>query len=218
MMRVRVSHLEAYRRLVAEEYGDSADDLILDVQAWQKGWERSARNWKMDAGTAWHACLSNHPDAMCYGPEWGYGNYRFRSEDVYAAQAHQGPGFREVTARRVFETRRGPVEVKATCDHLWGRTVRDAKTKFGTPDAGAYDLSLQWRFYLLLFHADAFVYDLFAMRDPDDAGLCVLRETVSFRLWRYPDLERECRSWLERFVDWADSHDLLSRTAAGATA
>lgn len=218
MFRVRVSHLEAFRRLVAEDFGDGEAELVEDVRAWQQGREREGCSWQMAAGTAWHSVLANDADACCYGDEWASGQYRFRSKDVYAALDHQGPGLREVTVRRTFDTRHGPVEVKGTADHVHGLTIRDAKTKFGTPSAADYDLSLQWGWYLYLFDAQCFVYDLFHMKDPDDAGLCVLRDVVSFRLWRYPAMERDLLAWLGRFTDWAESRGITGRAAAATSA
>jgi hypothetical protein len=131
---------------------------------------------------------------------------------VYAALDLQGPGLREVTARKLFHTPHGPVLLQGTCDHINGLAIRDAKCRFSTPAVADYEPSLQWRLYVLLFHATSFTYDLFAMREPDDAGLVVVRETLSCRFWRYAALEADCQRWLLSFADWAEARGLFAPT------
>lgn len=211
MISVRVSTLESFRRVADTSYGDE-HELVEYVRHGQT----SEPNWMMAAGTAWHRALAGEsPDFLDIETgHWHYGDWLFRNDDVTDAREHVGPGLCEVTARRVFRTPVGNVEVRGTCDRIRGLYVRDAKAKFTTPDAKDYEPSLQWRFYLLLHGAARFTYDLFAFRDPGDKQLCELRGIESFNFWRYSGLEWECQSWLVRFVEWADSRNLLGFLAA----
>lgn len=207
MMRLRVSTLEAYRRVLQTEYGDEAE-LAADIRA---GQDTPAKNWMMSAGTLWHAALEHHATAGVPDdtPHLISGNLTFAADAVRSALALRGPGLCEVTARRRIDTPFGRVELKGTCDHILGRVVRDAKAKWSTPDPRDYEVSIQWRAYLWLFDADRFTYDLFAFRDPDAVGYCELRETVSFSLWRYPGMEREVLEWVDSFLRWAADRYLL---------
>lgn len=219
MIRLRVSTLEEYRRLVMTDFG-SESELVDRLKRGQ--WVDGPSNWQMDAGTAWHAVLADpirhksiafdkdgKPRSVYVGgsPEKDT-EYEFDGEAVHAALRHQVPGLREVTGRKVFTVGGTPVQVQGTCDHIRGLFIRDSKAKFSTPEARAYQPSLQWRFYLSIFDAASFTYDLFDFADPKER-YCRLKDIVSFRLWAYPDLDLECRDWIGRFLSWADGRKLL---------
>lgn len=204
MIRLRVSTLEAFRRVVATEWGDEAE-LAERIERGQ--WAEGPSNWMMDAGTALHRILEGKADEGCDGALFS-GAYCFDQTAANAILRHQGPGVRELTARRVFDLGGRKVEVEGTADHARGLVLRDAKTKFTTPDAKDYEPSLQWRYYLQIHGARLFVYDLCHFADPKD-GYCEFKGIVSFRFWTYPGLEEECRVWLARFLDWAESRKLL---------
>lgn len=262
MIRVRVSTIESFRRVLQTEY--ATEEELSD---YVRHGQNSVPNWQMEAGTAWHALLERDDviavrPAMCLRKteagnwftdepkaraaaalkrqatgdptiihfacgacgKWHLGRptgdeelaghvlsgaYSFARAAWAEARQLRGPGLCEVTARRRIDTDVGEVELKGTCDHIRGRAIRDAKAKFSSPDPRDYEASVQWRAYLWLFDADRFTYDLFAFRDPDEAGHCELRETVSFNLWRYPGLESDVRGWVQAFARWAADRGLL---------
>lgn len=213
MIRLRVSTLESFRQVMQTDYGSEAE-LIERLKRGQ--WAEGPTKWQMDAGTSWHAVLAD-PFGCRQGADgpkgessvWcESGDYWFSTDDVSEALAHVGPGLREVTGRTIFQVGREWIEVEGTADRIQGNTIRDAKTKFSTPDARDYEQSLQWRFYLLIHGAEKFTYDLFDFRDPKD-GYCELKGIVSFSFWRYADLYRDCLRWIDEFLHWAGSRNLL---------
>jgi hypothetical protein len=221
MFHVRVSTIERFRAVLQTDYAFE-HELIDSIRAGQDG---PAGNWRMAAGEAWHRVLESddplpadpdlRPDDMASLTEYqggvtvGFGEFSFDAEAVSRARLVRGPGLMEVTGRKIYSTEHGPVLVKGTADHVHGRRIRDAKTKFGDPDPRDYELSLQWRFYLDIFDADQFTYDLFEFRDPSDEGFCELKNVVVFSFWRYSNLARELAEWVRAFADWAGRRNLL---------
>ena len=136
------------------------------------------------------------------------GDYRFYDTDVATAQRHVGPGVCEVPGSLLVDVAGYQVLLTGTCDRFHGLTIRDAKTKFSPPDARDYEHSLQWRAYLWIFGAQKFLYDLFAMTEPDSTGLSCLGNIVTFGYWRYPGMEQDVTGWLSSFIRWADSKGL----------
>jgi hypothetical protein len=213
MIRLRTSTLESYRRVVAG-YG-SEKDLAETLERGQ--WVDGPSNWMMQAGTAWHRALAREQpdgrnpiqDTAGHGDLLRFGEWCFDSRDVEQALTYRGPGLCEVTARQTWTVGGRQVQVEGTADWVRGLGIRDAKTKFTPPDPLDYVSSLQWRFYLLLQQAQWFTYDLFSFKDPDDFGYCAMKDVMSFRLWRYPQLDADCSTWLHRFLGWAAGRGLL---------
>lgn len=247
MIRVRVSLLEAFRRCVETEYGDEAS-VIRTVTG-----NPDPPNWRMRAGTAFHALLARPRAEMCAKKRergnyyllqsaaeaeaarltgrsgetigafrcmecgcWHVGKqlfvhaggYHFDDHAVDEARRHVGPGLCEVKALRTWQVGPHAVNVVAQADHVRGLALIEHKTKFSPPDPKDYEASLQWRFYLQVHGAAVLRYCLWHFADPKD-GYCELRDVVSFRVWPYAGLEADCRAWLTRFVEWAESRQLL---------
>lgn len=208
-MRVSTSTIDSYRYLLEHDHA-SEDELVAQVQG-----KPFVKKWQMDAGTAWHSVLEDPHTHICYAqsanePDEYYrsGEYAFSAQAVDSAVMLIGPGVWEVKATRLFGTPYGAVNVVAKVDHLNGLIVTENKTKFSQPDARDYDGSVQWRMYCLIHDAQAVQYNLFDFSDPKN-GYCELRNILSFRFFPYPDLEKDCRRWLNRFLDWAASKNLL---------
>jgi hypothetical protein len=108
----------------------------------------------------------------------------------------------------VYDTPFGPVRVTGELDHLCGEVVTDVKAKWTPIDPQEYEPSLQWRFYLSLTESRAFRYCVYQFADPDELGYCRLKDTASFRFWRYAELERDCIEWAGRFSAWAYGNGL----------
>lgn len=227
MIRLRVSSIESFRRVVATPYGDEAElcERIVRGQ-----WADHAANYQMRVGTAFHAVLADpirhgQIEADAAGvPTQVYrsGDFTFAGADVQRALAHVGPGACELTGRATFDVGGRAVEVEGTCDRIRGLLVRDAKVKFAPADARDYEASLQWRFYLAIHGAAAFAYDLFACRCSDPAGgRCDIGDITTFRFWRYPNLDADLRGWLADFLAWTDARGLtghLERDGRNAAA
>lgn len=207
MIRVWVTLLESFRRVLETEWGRESE--VIDAI---RGAPR-ATSWQMEAGTAWHKALEADP--IIADPHWTNpdeliesGAFSFLAGDVHAAQEAIGPGLWEVPGTRVFDVGGLPVEVSGRLDHVRGLVIQDQKAKFSSADARDYEDSLQWRLYLLIHGGACFRYNLWSFRDPKD-GLCELRDVLSFRFWPYAGMEGDCLQLMERFVDWARSRNLL---------
>jgi hypothetical protein len=212
MMKARVSTIESYRRLVENQYGDE-DEMEADlIDSIRKGQDTPAKSWQMEAGTAWHKTLQFWGPQMATGLSVngyiGMGKFVFSGDAVREAVTLRGPGILEQRSESAFYTTRGPLVVTGQADHWLGMTIRDAKTKFSTPDASDYEPSLQWRFYLRLFNCRQFVYDLFHFKDPDETGFCELKNVLSFSFWSYCEMPQDLLMWCERFTQWADHKGL----------
>lgn len=202
-LRVSVTTLESFRRLLQTEYG-SEEELIAQIMG--KPFEPT---WQMRAGTAWHACLEKHPRTGAYALCTS-GGFSFSALHVCEALGHIGPGIWEVKAARVFDIGWHHANVVAQTDHCRGLLIQDNKTKFSPADARDYEASLQWRFYLAIHGAPRLRYNLFSFKDPDEQGYCELKDILSFSFWDYAGLESDCRFWLTEFLLWAGSKNLLS--------
>lgn len=200
MLRIRVSTIDSFRLACETEWKD-AGELCDYIRAGQT----SEPSWQMAAGTAWHAALEGQTAENVTPERVAYGGYWFDRTAVRRAQEHRGAGVMEMTN---YGTMCG-VQIKGTCDHARGLELRDAKTKFSTPDVTFYESALQWRFYLWLFACERFTYDLFHMKDPDAAGYCELRSIQSVTFYRYPTMIDDLTAWVRRFLDWAGPLDLL---------
>lgn len=211
MIRLRTSTLEQFRGVMQTDYSSELD-LLERIRRGQ--WADGPTNENMDAGTAWHAVLADplRHSQIAFGPEgapfsrYESGGFYFDAEAVHAALKHQGPGLREVTARKVFDP--SGVQVEGTCDHIRGLHLRDAKMTFDTPDSKRYEPSLQWRLYCLIHGCESFAYDVCSFADPKD-GYCRLKDIVSFRFWSYPQMGNDCKDWIGNFLSWASGRGLI---------
>lgn len=207
MLRTRVSTLEQFRRCVQTEYG-SEDELALAIRG-----QPVAPSWAMNRGTELHRLLASEDhNVVRYGVQRDDqpSQYRFHGHEILQLRQYIGEGLWEVEQRRIFDAGDDLCEVKGTADWLWGNIVQDQKCKTSVPDPRDYEDSLQWRFYLLIHGADVFRYNLFYFDKPDDNHWSRLNDVCSVSFWRYPGLERDCKDWLARFLDWCESNGLLS--------
>lgn len=232
MLRLRVSTLDSFMRVLTTDYAQESE-LIDRMKRGQ--WTDSDKGWMPRAGSAFHKCCEDPIGTSEIAfDEQGKpfkrhrsGDYFFAPDAVEGVRRLQGPGIRELKAVKVM----AGVEIEGTTDHIRGLYLRDIKTKFTTIDARSYEDSLQWRFYLWLHDCEAFTYDLCAFKEPqgvermygdntdvsyegDPTGFCELREVASVRFWRYPGMEAELTGWVRRFREWASDRGLLNERRA----
>ncbi len=103
---------------------------------------------------------------------------------------------REVKAELPMMTPSGPVTLVGKVDGLIGRVVRDQKLTERW-DAERYFDSLQWRAYLVLFDAKAFVYDVFQCKRDEDDRYVTVTEYHPVTFYGYPDIRKD----VQRAVD-----------------
>lgn len=104
----------------------------------------------------------------------------------------------------------GDVVVTGCADMIDGFEIRDIKTKYSEPYDTEYIESAQWRYYMEMFGADAFHFDLFHFHDYNDdkhgtdvRGLLLTRHEPAITCHYYNQLETDNRRLLEEFVKWA---------------
>lgn len=110
----------------------------------------------------------------------------------------------------------GNVVVTGCADMIDGCEIRDIKTKYSSVCDADYIDSCQWRFYLELFEADTFHFDLFVFNGYDKdkhkgdvRGLPLNRYEPAITCHRYPQMEQENKALLESFIQWAEYRGLM---------
>lgn len=113
----------------------------------------------------------------------------------------------------------GDLVVTGCADMIDGFEIRDIKTKYSEPNDKDYIDSAQWRFYLEMFGAETFHFDLFQFKDynkdkhgTDVRGLQLVRYTPPITCHYYRGMEDDNRRLVDEFVKWAkcrNVYDLL---------
>lgn len=182
-MRARVSNIEAFRRWDAE--GKSSADFLASLSA--------PSTTAMAAGTAFHKALEL---ASPGDHETLYANgYTFHMPDAELVL----PDIREL---RGF-TNYGPLQVTGCVDILVGKRIEDHKTT-ARFDAERYTEGYQWRFYLDLFGADVFRWNVFEIREVKPMVYQVA-DPQFLTAYRYPGLHRDCERLAGDFYEFMAS-------------
>lgn len=185
-MLARVSNLETFRRWREDE--DSTVDNLIDQLL---GFEPTPA---MLAGTAFHKALETARP----------GEYEQLSANGYTFLLPEGtlvlPEIREL---RGFK-RYGDLTVTGCVDILDGKRVDDHKTT-ARFDAERYLAGYQWRFYLDIFEADVFRWNVFEVRNTK--GLIYeVSDPQTLEVYRYPGLERDCERLAAEFHAFMRDH------------
>lgn len=109
----------------------------------------------------------------------------------------------------------GDAVITGCADMIDGVEIRDIKTKYSYPSDADYINSCQWRFYLQLFNADVFHFDLFIFEGYDKdkhgydvRGLPLKRYEPSITCYRYDGMEQDNMNLLHSFLEWAEYRNL----------
>lgn len=104
----------------------------------------------------------------------------------------------------------GEIVVTGCADMIDGFELRDIKTKYSQPNDADYINSAQWRFYLELFGADTFHFDLFCFEGynidkhgMDVRGIPLTRYNPPITCHWYNGLTQDNQRLVEEFVKWA---------------
>lgn len=199
MLSARVSNLESYRQWKEEE------DLGL-------GWliERifeSKPSPAMLAGTAFHKALEL-ADYTSFETMSANG-YTFHIECDCELEV---PKIREIRGFKKY----GDLDVSGQCDAINGRIVTDYKTT-GYFDADRYMSGYQWRYYLDIFEADVFRWQIFEIKpvvdakiprefdqfeDHQDSKEYVVRSHHQLEQKRYPDMHADCMKLAKEYAEF----------------
>lgn len=187
-MLARVSHIETFRRWRLDEDQDAAD-LVARLMGFQP-------TEAMLAGTAFHKALE---DAVPGDYDRLEANgYTFLLPDAEIAL----PDVRELRAYGGY----GPLSVTGQVDALHGKRVEDHKTTASFRPDG-YLEGCQWRFYLDIFGADVFrwnVFEIVPVRDEDKTY--TVKPPHTLEQYRYPGLHDDCMALAADFYEFAAIH------------
>ncbi len=186
MITARVSHVSAYARWKQDE--DAGIGWLLASILTDKPTEAMLK------GTAFHKFLE-HAAAGSETDQITIDGYTFAfvgEFDLYL------PTMRE--QRRNIDY--GGIIVSGQCDAIEGGTIYDHKSteRF---DAENYLESWQWRFYLDIFNADRFVWNVWEMnelKEPKSYGVHHLHPLTQYR---YPSLHADCVAMAQEYRDFA---------------
>lgn len=192
-MLARVSNIEAYRQwknwrpLFDGQEEPTVEDLVRFITVD----EPSAA---MRAGTAFHRAMELAPDGD--HEEFEANGYRFILPDAELSV----PAVREMRAYGTY----GGLEVTGQVDAIHGKIVFDHKTtsKF---DPERYLDGCQWKFYLDLFEADQFQWNIFLIKEEEPQVYRVAKPHV-LKAYRYPGLRADCEALAADYLDFARVH------------
>lgn len=185
-MLARVSNIEAFR-----QWREREDQTVEDLIQWITV---DAPSPAMQAGTAFHRALELATP----------GEYETLHANGYAFHMPDGtlalPTIRELRAFANY----GPLQVTGQVDGLHGKVVMDHKTT-ARFDAERYLDGYQWRFYLDLFGADVFRWNVFEIREikPLVYEVC---DPQYLTAYRYPGLHADCVRLAAEFYEFARAH------------
>lgn len=183
-MLTRVSNIETFRRWRLDEEQDAAD-LVARLTDFQP-------TEAMLAGTAFHKALEDAVPGE-YDQLHSHG-YTFLLPDAEIAL----PDIRELRAYGRY----GDLQVTGQVDALHGKRVEDHKTTASFRPDG-YLEGCQWRFYLDLFGADVFRWNVFEISPVRDSPMTYqVKPPHLLEQCRYPGLHEDCMALASDFHDF----------------
>jgi hypothetical protein len=195
MITARVSHVAAFARWKEDEempLGVLINQITSNVQT-----------ESMAKGTAFHkfleyACSGSETDAVTLD---GYTFYFTGEFDLYLPQIRE----------RRKEVDYGGIVVSGQCDAIEGRTIYDHKSteRF---DAEKYLSGWQWRYYLDIFDADRFVWNIWEMNELQEEKSYGVHHLHTLTQYRYPSLHDDCVAMAQEYRDFAEKY-LAKQTA-----
>lgn len=187
-MLTRVSNIETYRRWRADPDA-IADDLVARLQDFEP-------TEAMLAGTAFHKCMEDAAPGEYDVLEAN--GFTFYLPDAAIAL----PTIRELRCFGQY----GPLRVTGQVDALYGKRVEDHKTT-AYFNADGYLEGCQWRFYLDLFGADVFRWNVFEIKPVKGKERTYeVSPPQTLEQYRYPGLHDDCMDLAAGFYQFATTH------------
>lgn len=187
-MLARVSSIETFRRWQLDD-DQTAEDLVARLTDFQP-------TEAMLAGTAFHKALEDATPGE-YLQLQAHG-YTFLLPDAEIAL----PDIREL---RTFGNY-GSLKVTGQVDALYGKRVEDHKTTASFRPDG-YLEGCQWRFYLDLFGADVFRWNVFEITPVKGEDKTYnVKPPQLLEQCRYPGLHDDCMQLAHDFYSFAAHH------------
>jgi hypothetical protein len=186
-MEFRVSQAEVFRRWL--EDADAELGWVLNELT------RDEPNEAMLRGTAFHRALELASDGLF--DEVVSNGYTFLIDCDISLSL---PKTREIRLRKNY----GGIFISGQVDGVVGNLVIDHKTTAHF-DAERYFSGFQWRFYLDIFRANTFRWNVFEIKEEDYMTYRVTALHV-LEQYRYPDMEQDCRELAHKLRDFAQVH------------
>lgn len=198
-MMARVSNVEAYRQWTLDEEAEPAD-LVARLTSFEP-------TPAMLAGTAFHAAIENAPVGEHAALSHDGYTFHFECEaSIYV------PRIRELRCGKRY----GELFVSGQVDALEGLRVEDHKTT-AYFSAERYLDGYQWRYYLDIFGANVFRWNVFEIKpSKDDDKAFTVAPPQFLEARRYAGLSRDCERLAQGYYEFASRHmpDLAPRIAA----
>lgn len=189
MIRLSVSDLETWRYWSASETS-TLEELVSRLRHLEPATPA------MEAGKAFAKVMEHaRPGALESVTVDGW-TFDFSKLD---GAAFALPSVREIKAEVPFATPSGPVTLVGMVDQLDGLIVHDEKLTERW-DAERYLDSLQWRAYLVLFRARAFVYDVFRCHRDEKKRHVEVTEYHPVRFFSYPEIETDVQAAVDELA------------------
>lgn len=209
MKLIRVTHLEKFRRYITEQSDYDTEESVIDAITGEfKGNEYTF------IGTAFHRIVEGDYSGVekieggrIFNIDGNKVAYDISQCKVAMSYAESMPdAFHEI---REYQEIQG-VMITGCVDIIDGFTIRDIKTKYSPINDTDYIDSCQWRFYLNLFGADTFMFDLFEFvgykKDKhglDVRGLEIRQYSPPITCYRYNGMDQDNENLVKEFVEWA---------------
>lgn len=195
-MLARVSNIETFRRWRNDETQE-VEDLVARLTSFQP-------TEAMEAGTAFHLCLELASDGE-YDVFTANG-YTFILPDSVIAL----PSVRELRCFKQY----GSLNVTGQVDGLYGKRVEDHKTT-AYFNADGYLEGCQWRFYLDIFEADVFRWNVYEVRPARNLEKTYhVSAPQTLEQYRYPGLHDDCMALAADYYEFASRHLNQQKEAA----
>lgn len=110
------------------------------------------------------------------------------------------PETREVRLSKNY----GGIVVSGQVDCIFGNTIIDHKSTSHF-DAERYNEGYQWRYYLDIFRANLFRWNVFEMKEVE-IGTWAVTALHVMEQYRYPSMEQDCRDLAHKLRDFAAIH------------
>lgn len=216
---IRTTTLEAFRRYLANgdyDYYEITEQSVIDTIIGEfKGNEYTR------IGTAFHKIVQDGDFNLDY--DYHTGNYNIEVDGnvvkFTVSQVRVALDYRDEHPNAYHEFRGykdyGRAIVTGCADMIDGVEIRDIKTKYSSPTDSDYINSCQWRYYLDIFGASVFHFDLFLFRGYkkkkhgyDVRGLRLTHHTPPITCYRYPEMESDNLALLNQFMDFCEARGL----------
>lgn len=179
---IRVSTLEAFRKWLHDEEAEGPFNPNI------------AETESMRAGTAFHKALEFAQPGRIDGLSANGYTFFIRCDAEIAL-----PSIREVRGHKRY----GNLNVTGQVDCLAGKRVEDHKTT-AYPNLERFIEGYQWRFYLDIFDADVFRWNIFTIKE-EEPMVYAVTDFNQLEQMRYPGLHNDCLRLATEFVDYMET-------------